>query len=572
MFIESLKILSKNGIIRNLEFKKGLNLIIDNTPSNNEQLTGNNVGKTTILKLVYFCFGGDQKEIYTDVENKNNDDIKVKKFLIDNEVIIELNLIDNFDYNSKKIKIERNFLSKNRAIKRINGDNFTEKEFKIKLKKLLFKDSFEYPTLKQLISHNIRYKEEAINNTLRRINSHLRDNEYEMLHLFLLGFPVINGKEKNNLSLELQQEEKIKKRFENGKSKLTYMKALELVEQDIVKLENQKSKFDINDDFNKDLEELNNVKYSINKKIELINRLDIKNNIILESSKDMESNKSNIDYRELEMLYSESKLLSNINKKFEDLVLFHNNMIDERIKFIRKNLPKIEKELKIEKESLEKLLSEEVVLSEKVSKLDSFEHFEKLIKQLNEKYILKGNYETIISQINDSEEKTDKIKKRLQEIGELIYSDEFENNLRNKINKFNEEFSKVSNILYGESYILNVEKKINRNLQPIYEFSIISGALSSGKKQGEILCFDLSYILFADSENIPCMHFLLNDKKELMHNNQLISVAEYVRNKDIQLIVSILNDKLPTTIKNNSYIVVELSQDDKLFKIEKNNK
>ena len=151
MFIESLKILSKNGIIRNLEFKKGLNLIIDNTPSNNEQLTGNNVGKTTILKLVYFCFGGDQKEIYTDVENKNNDDIKVKKFLIDNEVIIELNLIDNFDYNSKKIKIERNFLSKNRAIKRINGDNFTEKEFKIKLKELLFKDSFEYPTLKQLI-------------------------------------------------------------------------------------------------------------------------------------------------------------------------------------------------------------------------------------------------------------------------------------------------------------------------------------------------------------------------------------------------------------------------------------
>lgn len=572
MFIESLKILSKNGIIRNLEFKKGLNLIIDNTPSNNEQLTGNNVGKTTILKLVYFCFGGAQKEIYTDVENKNNDDIEVKKFLIDNEVIIELNLIDNFDYNSKKIKIERNFLSKNRAIKRINGDNFTEKEFKIKLKELLFKDSSEYPTLKQLISHNIRYKEEAINNTLRRINSHLRDNEYEMLHLFLLGFPVINGKEKNNLSLELQQEEKIKKRFENRKSKLTYMKALELVEQDIVKLENQKSKFDINDDFNKDLEELNNVKYSINKKIELINRLDIKNNIILESSKDMESNKSNIDYRELEMLYSESKLLSNINKKFEDLVLFHNNMIDERIKFIRKNLPKIEKELKIEKESLEKLLSEEVVLSEKVSKLDSFEHFEKLIKQLNEKYILKGNYETIISQINDSEEKIDKIKKRLQEIGELIYSDEFENNLRNKINKFNEEFSKVSNILYGESYILNVEKKINRNLQPIYEFSIISGALSSGKKQGEILCFDLSYILFADSENIPCMHFLLNDKKELMHNNQLISVAEYVRDKDIQLIVSILNDKLPITIKNNSYVVVELSQDDKLFKIEKTNK
>lgn len=57
--------------------------------------------------------------------------------------------------------------------------------------------------------------------------------------------------------------------------------------------------------------------------------------------------------------------------------------------------------------------------------------------------------------------------------------------------------------------------------------------MSSGKKQGEILCFDLAYILFADEENILCLHFLLNDKKELMHDNQLCKVAEFVRDKNI---------------------------------------
>ena len=93
--------------------------------------------------------------------------------------------------------------------------------------------------------------------------------------------------------------------------------------------------------------------------------------------------------------------------------------------------------------------------------------------------------------------------------------------------------------------------------------------MSTGKKQGEILCFDLAYLLFADGEKLPCLHFLLNDKKELMHDNQLIKVAEFVQNKNIQLVISILKDKLPIPVLDKAHVVVELSQKEKLFKIEK---
>ena len=55
--------------------------------------------------------------------------------------------------------------------------------------------------------------------------------------------------------------------------------------------------------------------------------------------------------------------------------------------------------------------------------------------------------------------------------------------------------------------------------------------MSSGKKQGEILCFDLAYLLFAKEENIPSLQFLLNDKKELMHDNQLIKVSDFLQKK-----------------------------------------
>ena len=92
--------------------------------------------------------------------------------------------------------------------------------------------------------------------------------------------------------------------------------------------------------------------------------------------------------------------------------------------------------------------------------------------------------------------------------------------------------------------------------------------MSSGKKQGEILCFDLAYLLFADAEQLPCLHFLLNDKKELMHDNQLIKVAEFVQNKNIQLVISILKDKLPVAVLDKAHIAVELSQQEKLFRIE----
>ena len=92
--------------------------------------------------------------------------------------------------------------------------------------------------------------------------------------------------------------------------------------------------------------------------------------------------------------------------------------------------------------------------------------------------------------------------------------------------------------------------------------------MSSGKKQGEILCFDLAYIQFADSEKMPCIHFLLTDKKELVHDNQLVNVMDYVSDKNVQFIASILKDKLPERLKKEEFYVIELSQDDKLLRIE----
>ena len=97
---------------------------------------------------------------------------------------------------------------------------------------------------------------------------------------------------------------------------------------------------------------------------------------------------------------------------------------------------------------------------------------------------------------------------------------------------------------------------------------MIGTNLSSGKKQGEISCFDLAYTLFADQEGIPCLHFILNDKKELMHDHQLVKLAEIADRENIQFVASILKDKLPVELDREECFVVKLSQADKLFRIE----
>ena len=295
----------------------------------------------------------------------------------------------------------------------------------------------------------------------------------------------------------------------------------------------------------------------------------IRRDIILDAKKEMEQNITNMDIKQIKILYSEAKHnLEEITKTFDELVQYHNKMIIEKIKFITKELPDIESQICKTEEILNNNLKIEKELIKRVSKSDSFNELNKVISILTEKYRQKGEYESIISQINEVSDNIYKLETKLSEIDNILYSNEFEENLKKQLSKFNKYFSEISNELYGEKYALKFEKEINRKTsKPVYKFSSFNLNMSSGKKQGEILCFDLAYILFADSEGIPTLHFLLNDKKELMHDNQLIKVAEFIQSNNIQLVVSMLKDKLPTELLENSNIVVELSQNSKLFNI-----
>jgi uncharacterized protein YydD (DUF2326 family) len=566
MFIKSLTITSGPKVIREIEFHKGLNLIVDESE---HQITGNSVGKTTVLKLVDFCLGANPKHIYVDHETKKQEYKLVKDYLIENKILITLVLTADLDKGTEDILIQRNFLARKEIIRTINGDPLTEEEFDLRLSSIIFPDHLAIkPTFRQIISHNIRYKDESINKTLKTLDTYTSDAEYETLYLFLFGCEFTKGNSKQEILSKIKQEDTYKNRLEKNQTKTAYETALSLINNDIEELNKRKSSFNLNENFEKDLDKLTEIKYSVNKLSSSIGKLYIRKDLIKEAEVELKSSKSNIDLRQLEIIYEQAtNKVATIQKSFSDLVAFHNTMIEEKVKFITKELPALEKSIAESNNTLKHLLVEEKEITASISKSDSFEELEKVISELTEKYRKKGEYENIIQQLTEVESNIKEFNKQLNEIDNELFSDSFEQVVKTQLNKFNKHFATISSELYDEQYAVKYDIITNTKGQRLYKFSSFNANMSSGKKQGEISCFDLAYTLFADDENIPCLHFLLNDKKELMDDKQLVKISEFVNRNNIQFVASILKDKLPDEINKEEYFVVKLSQNDKLFRI-----
>lgn len=573
MFLKSLTITRGDGaIIRDIRFHTGLNLIVDETPVVSGKETGNNVGKTTVLKIVDFCLGARAKGIYTDYENKRNEYRLVKDFLVDKKILISLILKDDLlQEGSQEVVIERNFLTRKAKIQRVDGSDKTDDEFQEALTDLLFPGHYgKKPTFRQIIAHNIRYKDLSINNTLKNLDTFTRDDEYETLYLFLFGCDFEQGDVKQELRAQIDIEERFKKRLESEQTKSAYETALALILSEIAELERRKAALNLNPHFELDMDKLNRIKYELNLISSEIGRLELRKDLILEAQKEIRLSVSNIDLSQLQMIYQQAtSLVTGIQKTFEELHAFHNRMAESKIRFIAQELPEIDRKLIAQRELLNRLLREETELRTAIIQTDSFDVLEQLIAELNAKYQMKGEYENTLRQIDNVEAKLTELNEELAKIDNELFSDEFALKVKEQVNKFNKHFSAVSYELYGEKYALKVDTKIVKGRR-IYELTPFDlNNFSSGKKQGEISCFDIAYTLFADEENIPCMHFLLNDKKELMHGNQLLKIANLVNTRGVQFVASILKDKLPVELNKDEYIVLKLSQDDKLFRIEK---
>jgi len=566
VFLKKLNIQSRQGLIREIVFRKGMNLVVDETSKDqSQQTTGNNVGKTTVLRLIDYCFGSKGESIYKDTEFSGQPNTTIQKFLTQQEVLITLELIADIDDDySEKVTIERNFLSRNKKIQKINGKNIIDKnEFDFELKKVILKSKVAKPTFRQVISKNIRIDKDRMDKIVKVLGSFVSNETYEALYLFWLGIKTDKAEEKRNLSDDKKREVSFRKRLKKEGELPIIEQKLAFHNDKIKDLEIVRNNFNLNENYSEDIERLNEVKYSLNRLSTDFSQLEVRKELILESKADLESEYNDIDTNQIKSLYAKAgALIPNIQVTFEDTLKFHNDLLNEKLNYITKEIPELEERISLVKKELSKLQILEISLTEKLQKSGIAEDLEKIVQNLSIQYERKGNLEEQKRLWVASNEKLERLDEDLKIINDGISSnDEL---IKSRVIQFNKYFTKMSETLYDENYILTPLQKDSG-----YDLIVtnIEGNPSTGKKKGQIAAFDFAYIQFADDLDINCLHFVLHDQLENIHDNQLSTLIDVANGINGQYIVPILRDKIPENIDVKLYEILVLSQEDKLFKL-----
>ena len=97
----------------------------------------------------------------------------------------------------------------------------------------------------------------------------------------------------------------------------------------------------------------------------------------------------------------------------------------------------------------------------------------------------------------------------------------------------------------------------------------MGGNVGTGKKKAVIVAYDLAYMQYSIKMGINVPQFVIHDKMENTHINQLKTIFQICNEIDGQYIIPILRERIDKI--DQDYIdkakILELSTDDKFFKI-----
>lgn len=569
MYLKHLIIANRDGLVRRIDFNPGMNLIVDDTQVGTEK-TGNNVGKTTVLRLIDFCLGADAKPIYTASDGSLNQ--KVRDFLVDTEVYVELCLVSTFDEDkAHKVIARRNFLTRKKALNQVNGKNYQRGDYKDALQMALWGVITSSPKFEQIISHSIRidhYRHEQPLQTMGRG----KEAMYEALYLYLFGLYEDFYEAKQALRKKISKELSFRNRLEKESSPLSTLRTrLRNVERKIKDLNEKKEALNINPDFEADLDKRVLIKRALTQLAMRQNNLELRKKLVEDAVKEMQSINVKADADEVKAIYEQAKAFgAQMHHTFAELLRFHNDMLVEKSNFIRSELPELEAEIERCYREINEVRKEEGELEKKLKLSVSFETYEQINEELFKQNEEKGKLLDGIEHLEKVGGVITEKEQELKKIDDALFTPEYTKKIDDRLDEFNDFFSAVSQEMYKKDFTIEQEKVVSKEGKPCYRFSISrNGNFSEGVKKGEATCFDLAYVTFADSKQIPVLHFLLNDKEELLHDNQLAKIAKIVEEqKNVQYVSSILRAKLPDGVDVDKYKVLSLSEDDKLFRIE----
>lgn len=550
-------------IIREIAFnEKGLSLIIDNTPKDIRE-SGNSVGKSTAIKIIDLCLGAKStRELYYDSDTRS-ENAEIKAFLSENKVQAELVLIDK---NRKEYIIKRDLFP--RGKKYIFDEPYNENEFWNELKRIIFNLKEDKPTFRQLIPKFVRLDNMAEDRIIKFLPMMTTNDTYDLIYCFLFQiYSEILLNRRSEINDKISECQKTIQALEKSKSiiSLSVLKqSLEIVNTDLEVLNEKRQKLSYMDTYREELDNKRKLTVRINELQENMQFLEFEIDTIEGSIAKLSQEKKDVDFATLQAIYEEAKsYVPNLQKSFEDMVTFHNSMIQNRIDFIHSQLSVKQEMLEQYSAQLNAILLEKEKVTIEALDEGLLDELNMLNKQIEELSLKKGEIQQSINLLEEQEQARSQLSKELGEIEEQMESDGVEE----KIKKFNQIFAGYCDKLYGEKYLLAYNENWKEEAKFPVSIASLGGNVGTGKKKAVIVAYDLAYMQYGIDAGIPVPQFVIHDKMENTHINQLKTIFEICDGIQGQYIIPILRERIDKI--DDKYIekakVLELSSTNKFF-------
>ncbi|WP_193558485.1 DUF2326 domain-containing protein [Aeromonas media] len=560
-----LQVIKNKNILREIEFKTGLNLIVN--VDSKVARSGNSVGKSTPSRLIDFIFMSSGDDIYTESEFKKV--IPEVADLIDqNEILIELCFIG---FDEKKHLIGRNLTrTPKNSFFYINKERVSKASYQELVAQQVFGQREEKPSIRTLSHKFIRNTNEKMQNTARFLHLNAKPDEYDQLYLFLFGFIGLSLlKEKALLTNQITTKRKHLASYRSPHKEsalLKMIKPLE-VEEEILKL--KISEFDFKDAQESSVKELVKIQGEISDLTIVYSELEAKSAYLSKSIDKLRHGASNIDGKELREIYAEAgvAISDKLRRTYEDLVIFHNKILSNKINLILNELgitKKLSEEIRTKINHLQAMESN---VFRNIKEPDTLKSIGQMYNELSLIREDIASTKTLLKKIEDTKNEIDRIESDKKTI--VLKIQENISSLEKNIEIFNRNFGDLSKLFYDERYIFDLNFDSDKGK---CEFDVVCVTPNStgGKKKGELSAFDLAYINFVNEVNLKRPTFIIHDSIEDVDINQIFDIFHAANNIEGQYIVSVLSDKISDSrfdiFKRNS-VILELSESDKFFKL-----
>lgn len=549
--------------IREISFLDNLNIITSNKKSDTP---GNSVGKSTLGRILDYLFDGSIKPIYIDEEFQTPKQ-EIEQLFINSEIYVSLEYLglDN------QYSIIKRRLSTDPKLQSyiLNGHEVTSKEYIAHIMGSIFNVYSAKPTIRKLAPKFFRTTQHRMTKTVNFDNGrNVSKSDINTVFLYLFNFNDTEILSKiHKLKTTIKGYERNLKVFNSVISQDKIIGAISKIKREITKLEKALLSSEKGIDKLEIVSKINTIDDEQNALSDEILSLDFKIKNIFKTNEILKNNQQHYLLDELRTIYEYASVkIESTLEDYQQALEFHEHLLSTKREFVSHGLDKLQEkheeatikfsQLKNQKHSL----FDELKSKKKIEEIsDTIKEIGKLDKEL-----------TKLTAIIDKKDDIDsKIVLERQSLTELSGKLETElNNVTSFEEKYIENFKNYTLDFYGVEYNFSLHLNQEKGECAPHVDDVESNN-EGGLKRLEVVTFDLAYIKTVCDKQALRPNFVLHDsidEIDIQHVRKMFDVSIKLSG---QHIVSMLSDKLAQEDyqKYKHYIVLELSQDDKFFKL-----